>query len=131
MENKWSVNIGKRIRQLREIQGLTQRKLGEKVNKSNSTISNLEKGKRNVTLKTLEKIASALNVEVPELFNYSQGDEEMPVIIREAREKYSDIPEACLDIFTKNFYEGLSLNYPEDYYYLWIFIDAMTRGKYK
>ena len=120
--------IGNKIKQFRETKGLTQRQLGEMVNKSYSTICSLEKGKRNVTLKTLEDIASVLKIEVSEFLEYPLEQIERPDIIKEAGEHY-DIPEYSLDFFSENFKKGVCFQSPQDYYYLWIFMDAMNRKK--
>lgn len=67
--------VGARIRELRKEQSLSQEKLAEMIGTSNSYIGYVERGERNITLQTLEKIADALNVEAKELLAY-QG---MPI----------------------------------------------------
>ena len=119
--------IGQNIRKLREAQGLSQRDLGKKIGKSNSTICDLEKGKRNVTLKTLEVIAEALGVKVCELFTFRLEEGDRPDIVRETGEKYAEIPDSCLELFSKSYYQGIRFSNSEDYYYLWLFINAIKR----
>jgi HTH-type transcriptional regulator/antitoxin HipB len=55
-----SMQIGERIRALREAQGLSQRELGERVGSTQPAIARLEAGGVNPSLATLERIATAL-----------------------------------------------------------------------
>lgn len=50
----------KRIKELRELRGLTQRQLAEKIHKTESSIRKYEKGLVNIPFSTIEDIASAL-----------------------------------------------------------------------
>ena len=63
--------IGANVRRFREVKGLSQRRLAIKV-KGNADwsgyLSGLEQGKQNCKLGMVEEIASALGVEVHELF---------------------------------------------------------------
>ncbi|MBI4679623.1 MAG: helix-turn-helix transcriptional regulator [Nitrospirae bacterium] len=63
--------FGARIYELRIKAGLTQWQLAEKADLSNDTISRIERGQRSPSFEVLEKLAQALNVEVKELFNFS------------------------------------------------------------
>jgi DNA-binding XRE family transcriptional regulator len=56
-----------RLRQIRESKGMTQRSLAEKAKMSYVYISNLENGKANVSLFTLQKLARVLKVRVGDL----------------------------------------------------------------
>ncbi len=62
--------LAKRIKKLRRKVGLTQEKLAEKVNVSTTHIGLIETGKRRASLKTLQKIATALNTKVKDLLPY-------------------------------------------------------------
>lgn len=55
-------DIGKRIRQIRLQRDLTQEELGERANLHYSYIGQVERGDKIPSLKTLSKIAKALNV---------------------------------------------------------------------
>ncbi len=55
--------FGFNLKVLRMKKGLTQFQLAEKLNVHEKHICKIETGKQNVTLKTLEKIAKALDVE--------------------------------------------------------------------
>lgn len=61
------VALGKRIQTLREKKGLTQEQLEEKSGVHTKYISAIERGQKNVTIKTLEKISKGLDVELYEL----------------------------------------------------------------
>ncbi len=58
------MSIGDKIKALRKENGLTQKKLGELSNTSETTIKQYELGKRQPRIEQLEKIADALNVSV-------------------------------------------------------------------
>ena len=54
--------LGERIREFRKSAGLTQEELGEKASLNYKFIGELERGRVNVSLDSLAKIASALDV---------------------------------------------------------------------
>lgn len=60
--------IGKQIRILRKNRGLTQEQLGEKVHLPQSYIGGVERGEKNISIETLERIIHALKVSPAELF---------------------------------------------------------------
>jgi transcriptional regulator with XRE-family HTH domain len=60
--------LGKRIRDLRKAQGLTQQELGEKADMNYKFIGEIERGNQNPSIKVLLKIADALDIELLELF---------------------------------------------------------------
>ena len=59
--------FGRRLRELRQQRGLSQEKLGELAGLDRTYISSAEAGRRNVSLKTICKLAKALEVEAREL----------------------------------------------------------------
>lgn len=59
--------LGLKLKYERMKQGFTQESLAEKVEVHEKYISLLETGKQNVTLKTLNRIANALDVEIYKL----------------------------------------------------------------
>ncbi len=65
--------IGKRIRELRKARGLTQEQLAERSGLDYTTIGALERGVFNPSLKTAEKIASAMGMGVTELITLPGG----------------------------------------------------------
>lgn len=67
-EAKLLNSFGKRISEVRKSRGVTQNELADRVNMSVVTIAYIETGKRWVRLSTLDKIATALKVNISELF---------------------------------------------------------------
>jgi transcriptional regulator with XRE-family HTH domain len=61
-----------RIRQLRKERGLSQAKLAVMADMDPATLNRLERGTGNPNLKTLERVAGALGVEVVDLFPKAQ-----------------------------------------------------------
>ncbi len=76
-------------RQRRKIQGLSQAKLAEKAGITQATLSYVENGERAASLATLERIASALNVNLSTLLAFVEQVCEMPV--DELREKIEKV----------------------------------------
>lgn len=62
------INIGKRIRQLREEAGLSLRGLADLCGLSFNAISRIEHGENSPTVATLHRLASALNVPITDFF---------------------------------------------------------------
>lgn len=60
--------IGQRIRELRSRLGLSQEKLALKADLDRTYLAGVEKGKRNLSIKSLEKIIIALEVSFQEFF---------------------------------------------------------------
>jgi len=61
--------IGSRVRQLRQERNLSQEAFADLCELDRTYISSIEKGKRNVSIINLEKIANALNINLSTLFN--------------------------------------------------------------
>ena len=59
--------IGLNIRVERTIKRLTQAQLAEMIDVHEKYIGKIETGKQNITLKTLNKIAQALNIDITRL----------------------------------------------------------------
>lgn len=62
--------VGHRIKELRKAKGWTQEKLAEASSLHYSYIGGVERGDRNISLETLEKIIVALQVPPLELFRF-------------------------------------------------------------
>lgn len=62
------------LKALRTAKGLSQAKLSELADLSPSIIGDIEVGRRNPTLTTIEKIALALDIPVQQLFYDSEAD---------------------------------------------------------
>lgn len=63
--------FGKRLRQLRRQKDLTQEKLAQEADISVEFLSNLERGVNAPSFETLERLATALEVSVQDLFNFN------------------------------------------------------------
>ncbi|GFZ87342.1 transcriptional regulator [Paenibacillus marchantiophytorum] len=70
---KLSVHVGARIRVFRKNRGLTQEQLGEKVQQPQSYVGAIERGQKNISLDTLERIVDALEIRPSDLFNSYNG----------------------------------------------------------
>ncbi|QDT65246.1 helix-turn-helix domain-containing protein [Calycomorphotria hydatis] len=62
-----SIRFGNRLREVRSAVGISQEKLGERAGLHRTFISMVERGKRNVTIETVEKLAMALGCRMGEL----------------------------------------------------------------
>lgn len=60
--------FGTAVRQFREISGLSQEGLAERADLDRTYVSGVERGVRNPTLRTIEKLANALGVPPAKLF---------------------------------------------------------------
>jgi XRE family transcriptional regulator, regulator of sulfur utilization len=69
MTNEILHRLGFRIRHLREQAGISQEKLGLLSGLHRTYIGAIERGERNPSVLSLEKIANALRVSVGDLFN--------------------------------------------------------------
>lgn len=65
---KYLETLGQRIKASRNALGITQRKFALMVGINESDLSQIESGKRNVTVLHLVKISKGLNVSLEELF---------------------------------------------------------------
>ena len=62
--------VGQRIRELREQLGISQEELAARANLDRTYITSVERGKRNISIGTLEKIVVQLNCTMHEFFNF-------------------------------------------------------------
>ena len=62
--------LGAKIRQLRHDNGLSQSQLAAKCNLEKTSISRIENGRVNVTLKTIVILSSSLDVSIKEIFDF-------------------------------------------------------------
>ncbi|MEI3613600.1 helix-turn-helix domain-containing protein [Pseudogracilibacillus sp. SO30301A] len=63
------INIGKRIKNLRETSDISARKLAQMTNLDPSQISKIERGGSKPSLDALERICKALNISLSEFFS--------------------------------------------------------------
>ncbi len=69
-------NLGEKIRYLRKSNSLTQQRLADKADVDYSYLGAIERGEKNPTLETIEKIANGLEIEIYKLFFRVGGEED-------------------------------------------------------
>lgn len=67
-----TVEVGKRIRDLRTKMGLSQEKLALKAGIDRTYLAGIESGKRNATITSLEKIVIALEISMKDFFDFER-----------------------------------------------------------
>ena len=82
--------VGQRIRNYRTKKGLSQEKLAELSGCHPTYIGQLERGEKNATLESIERIAAALGVSLSKLFEKLGGQED----------DTKDIPLACYEFLS-------------------------------
>lgn len=86
-------NVGDNIRKYREICGLSQKQLANRLGISNSRVSNWEQGANNPPADMIVDICEALNVSASELLGVKLATDELSVderrVIKEYRTKTS------------------------------------------
>ena len=68
MINIITIELGNRIRELRQQTGLSQEKFALKIGMDRTYFASVEAGKRNIAIINIKKIADGLNVSLSELF---------------------------------------------------------------
>ena len=77
-----SRKLGLSIKELRETRGLTQLQLAEILNTESSNLSKIERGIQIPKEESLEKIASAFQVEIKDLFDYEHFSAKQDLITK-------------------------------------------------
>jgi len=85
--------VGERILAYRKKTGLTQEELAEKAGVHHTYIGQLERGEKNATLQTIEKIACALNLPLEILFEAIVLGENQSPIARDIYNIVAKLPE--------------------------------------
>ncbi|MFE6074839.1 helix-turn-helix domain-containing protein [Paenibacillus sp. NPDC057886] len=73
-------SVGERIRAIRKAKSLTQQQLAELSGLDDAYIGSLERGERNFSIDTLEKIVEALKIEPQNLFFIEDHDEQQKAV---------------------------------------------------
>ncbi len=63
--------VGKRIKELRQKFGMSQEDFAYKCDLDRTYITSLERGKRNISLENLEKIAKAFKMTLSQFFDFN------------------------------------------------------------
>ena len=66
------MEIGTKIKKIRELKNYTQEYMADKLNVSQSTYSRFEKDDSDITISQLERISEILEVKVEELINFNE-----------------------------------------------------------
>lgn len=93
------VEIGQRIKEVREKRGLRQKKLAQLLGMSRSTVSQIESGKRKVSAEELRAVAEILNVSVTSLLNSKGGPE---VVLEFNTKKEKRQPQVRINVPQRN-----------------------------
>lgn len=72
-QEKEPVLVGRKIRQIRERAGLTMEELASAAGMNYMEVYHVERGRRDVRLSTLEKIAAGLGITVSTLMRHARG----------------------------------------------------------
>lgn len=81
-------SVGDRIRAIRKAKGLTQQQLAELSNLDDAYIGSLERGERNFSIDTLEKVIMALKIHAADLFPNDSELSETEIARRKAIDEY-------------------------------------------
>lgn len=73
MKSYIQLQLGKRIKELRKIKGLSQEIFAEQIGIATNTLSSIETGNAFMTAQTLEKILEILNITTKELFTFPEN----------------------------------------------------------
>ena len=82
--------LGKRIRYLRNLRGMTQQELGEKADLNYKYLGAVERGEKNASIDNLAKIAEGLSVELHELFIVKDPVEDTRILKKKIDEFLKD-----------------------------------------
>jgi transcriptional regulator with XRE-family HTH domain len=93
-----SVDVGRRLRQLREGQDMSMRRLASRSGLSANALSMIERGRSSPSVSTLYKLADALGISITEFFGPQPSKQD--VILVKAEER-SRVP------FARGLWEGL------------------------
>jgi transcriptional regulator with XRE-family HTH domain len=94
-----SMNIGKRVRKLREEKGLTQTEVARRTGLLPSYVSRIEGNRTNPEIPMLERIASALGIQVYQFFFEGCGQPAELPLFKRMKERQKDAEWAELQEF--------------------------------
>ncbi|MDU7114184.1 MAG: helix-turn-helix transcriptional regulator [Peptoniphilus harei] len=115
--------LGEEIRRLRTSQGYSQEDFARVSGLDRTYISDVEQGKRNLSIESIEKIAKALNITLPELFSFNRPIQKTIIltvngeefILESNKELTRDIKDH-IEAITDCFYEEDNDWFTEDLY---------------
>lgn len=89
--------LGLRIKIARLTKGMSQYDLAKVIDSTQTVISNLETGKRDLRVEELTKICQALDLQIEELCAPSEGISKVPEVLGENTTVYARHPEKIKD----------------------------------
>ena len=84
------IDFGITIQRLRKQRGLSQERLALEPDIDRRYMSDVENGKRNISLDIMERIASRLGIGVSELIRHAENVSKMPLTIDALKEWFCD-----------------------------------------
>ena len=81
-------NVNENIRDFRKFRGLSQKELGQMLNKSTNVVSNWENGLHSPDLDTLEKMCRLLNVTPNQMFGWEKNAEYVQWLEKQSRMRF-------------------------------------------
>lgn len=112
--------IAEQIRELRKLRGLTQSELAEKSGLATNTLSLIERKETSPTVSTLQKIASALDVNLDNLFSPLQVRPEISYT-KTYQRKFTDVSQGSLANLAPGFPGG-------DFYSLYLIMEPGAKS---
>lgn len=106
------IGLPERISYLRDVRKLTQAELAKKAKLSQSTVAQIEAGKKDPSIETLKKLAMALEVHIAILF---AGDNVHVFDMPKLKKKYDSVEKLNPTLFHAL---GMVVNYAKDIGYL-------------
>ena len=91
-----NILLGRRIRSLRNIKGWTQQELGNRADINYKFLGEIERGQQNPSFDVLVKIATALEVELPEFFRFEHEISDRKEIEARIKKILKEIPDDTL-----------------------------------
>lgn len=92
-----AIDIGSRIRYFRKLKGWSQETLALQADMNPAFLGHLERGLKSPTVKTLEKIASALDISMSELVSEPQPiSDEKETLLTELQDLLQGLPAESL-----------------------------------
>lgn len=91
--------LGKRIKYYRELRGLTQENLAEKLEINTRSLSFIECGINFVTADTLDKLCKSLDVTPKQLFDFNYSDKTPDNLKSELNRLINSNPEKLNDLY--------------------------------
>ncbi len=86
------INVGKRITEIRNAQGISLTSLAKRSGIAQSSLSYIESGKAQPTVETVNKICTAMGLTLAEFFADTREQEPVPPEVRRIMDKVRKLP---------------------------------------